>query len=188
VIYAIVACEAGFWLVLLAGLALRYLGGRHWAGGVVLACVPLVDLALLVFTVLHLRSGAEIEPLDGLAAVYLGVSVGFGKPMLTWADARFGHRFAGGPAPVQPPKAGPAHARRERRLWYRHLLAFAVGSVLLLAGARLVGGQPGPLLTWFTGGQTAQLLSWIPRWGVVLVIDFLWSFSYTFWPRRPRTS
>jgi hypothetical protein len=89
---------------------------------------------------------------------------------------------------VKPPKAGSAHARRERRLWYRHLLAFAVGSALLLAGARFVGGQPGPLLTWFTGGQTGQLLSWIPRWGVVLVIDFLWSFSYTFWPRRPRTS
>src|SRR5262249_42206580 len=87
------------------------------------------------------RSGAAIEPLDGLAAVYLGVSAGFGKPMLTWADARFGHRFAGGPAPGKPPKAGPAHARRERRLWYRHLLAFAVGSALLLAGARLVGAS-----------------------------------------------
>ena len=187
-IYAIVVCEVGFWVVLLAGLALRYLGGRRRAGGVVLACVPLVDVALLVFTVLHLRSGAEIEPTDGLAAVYLGVSVGFGKSMLAWADARFAHRFAGGSAPVKPPKAGPAHARRERRMWYRHVLAFAVGTVLLLAGTKLVGGQPGSLLTWFTAGQTAPLLSWIPRWAVVLAIDFLWSFSYTFWPRRPGIS
>lgn len=186
-IYAIVACEAGFWLVLLAGLGLRYLGGWHRAG-VVLACVPLVDLALLVCTVLHLRSGAEIGPLDGLAAVYLGVSAGFGKPMLTWADTKFAHRFAGGPPPVKPPKAGPAHARRERRMWYRHLFAFVVGAVLLLAGAAFVGGQPGPLRTWFSDGQTGVLLSWIPRWGVVLAIDFLWSFSYTFWPRRPGIS
>lgn len=175
-IYAIVACEAGFWLVLLAGLGLRYLGGRRRAGGVVLACVPLIDLALLMFTVLHLRSGAAIGPLDGLAAVYLGISAGFGKPMLTWADTKFAHRFAGGPPPVKPPKAGPAHARRERRMWYRHVLAFAVGAVLLIAGAAFVGDRSGPLLTW------------IPRWGVVLVIDFLWSFSYTFWPQRPGTS
>jgi hypothetical protein len=176
VIYAIVACEAGFWLVLLAGLGLRYLWGLRRVGGVVLACVPLVDLALLAFTVLHLRSGAEIGPLDGLAAVYLGVSAGFGKPMLAWADKRFAHRFADGPPPVQPPKAGPAHVRRERRMWYRHLLAFAVGAVLLLAGAAFAGGSSGALLTW------------IPRWGVVLALDFLWSFSYTCWPRRPGTS
>jgi hypothetical protein len=176
VIYAIVACEIGFWLVLLAGLALRYRWGLRRSGGVVLACVPLVDLALLVFTVLHLRSGAEIGPMDGLAAVYLGVSAGFGKPMLAWADARFAHRFAGGPPPVKPPKAGPAHARRERRMWYRHLFAFAVGAVLLRAGAGFAGDGSGPLLTW------------IPRWGVVVAIDFLWSFSYTFWPRRPGTS
>jgi hypothetical protein len=168
-IYAIVACEAGFWLVLLAGLALRYLWGLRRAGGVVLACVPLVDLALLAFTVLHLRSGAETGPMDGLAAVYLGVSAGFGKPILAWADARFAHRFAGGPPPVKPPKAG-------RRMWYRHLFAFAVGVVLLLAGAAFAGDGSGPLLTW------------IPRWGVVVAIDFLWSFSYTFWPRRPGTS
>ena len=63
-----------------------------------------------------------------------------------------------------------------------------VGAVLLLAGAAFVGGQPGPLRTWFSDGQTGVLLSWIPRWGVVLAIDFLWSFSYTFWPRRPGTS
>jgi hypothetical protein len=171
-IYAIVACEVGFWVVLLAGLALRYLWGRRRAGAVVLACVPVVDLALLVGAVLHLRSGAAVGAADGLAAVYLGVSAGFGKPMLAWADARFAHRFAGGPPPVKPPKGGPAHARHERRMWYRHVLAFAVGAGLLLAGAAWVGDGSGPLLTW------------IPRWAVVLGVDFLWSFSYTFWPRR----
>jgi hypothetical protein len=61
-------------------------------------------------------------------------------------------------------------------MWCRHLLAFAIGTVLLVAGAALVGDPSGPLL------------AWIPRWAVVLSIDFLWSFSYTFWPRRPKTS
>jgi hypothetical protein len=172
-IAAIVACEVGFWVVLLAGLSVRYLLGWRRSGAVLLAATPLVDLALLIFTVIHLRSGAAAQAADGLAAVYLGVSIAFGRRMLRWADARFVHRFAGGPPPPRPPRGGPEHARRERSGWYLHLLAFAIGSALLLGGAALVEAD-----------QSGALLSWIPRWGLVLAIDFVWSFSYTIWPRR----
>jgi hypothetical protein len=171
---AILACEIGFWVVLLAGLSVRYLLGLRRTGAALLAATPLVDLALLIFTVIHLRSGAEAEAAHGLAAVYLGVSIAFGHRMLRWADARFAYRFAGGPPPPRPPKAGPEHARQQRGLWFLHLLAFAIGSALLAGGALLAGDAT---------GQNA-LLSWIPRWGVVLAIDFVWSLSYTLWPRR----
>src|SRR5262249_42206583 len=116
-----------------------------------------------------------------------GVPRGLGR--LRQADADVGRR------PVWAPVRGRAGAGQaaEGRAGARAARAAPV----VPAPARLRGrqraaprrsqarrGQPGPLLTWFTGGQTAQSLSWIPRWGVVLVIDFLWSFSYTFWPRR----
>ena len=171
----IAGCEVGFWVFVLAGLALRYLIGLRRAGAVVLACAPLTDLVLLVATVIHLRSGAQPRTSDGLAAVYLGASIAFGQRTLRWADQRFAHRFAGAPA-SKPPKSGAAHARHERTLWYRHLLAFAIGSVLLLLGAALAGGA----------SRAAPLLGWIPRWAVVLTVDFLWSFSYTLWPRKPK--
>lgn len=171
---AILACEVGFWVVLLSGLSVRYLIGLRRTGAVLLAATPLVDVALLVFTVIHLRSGAEAQAADGLAAVYLGVSIAFGHRVLRWADARFAHRFAGGARPSRPPTGGPEHARRQRGLWYLHLLAFAIGCALLLGGAALVGDAD----------RAAPLLSWIPRWGVVLAVDFVWSFSYTLWPRR----
>jgi hypothetical protein len=174
VLAAIVVCEISFWLVLLAGLTLRYLLGHRTTGAVVLAAVPLVDVALLAFTVVHLRSGAAAGLADGLAAVYIGVSVGFGRSMIRWADARFAHRFAGGPPPPRPPRTGPAHARWERRQWYRHVLAFAVGAALLVGGAVLVGDA----------GRAGALLAWLPRWALVLIIDGLWSLSYTIWPRR----
>jgi hypothetical protein len=176
VLYVIVACEIGFWVVLLAGLAVRYRLGLRRAGAVVLACVPLVDLVLLVATVIHLRTGATAQFADGLAAVYLGVSVAYGHQMMSWADARFAHRFAGVSPPVRPPRTGPAHARRERRGWYRHVLAFTIGCALILGGVALVGDA----------SQAHGLLSWIPRWALVLVIDFVWSFSYTFRPRPAR--
>jgi hypothetical protein len=174
VLYVIVACEVGFWVLLLAGLAVRYLLRMRRAGAVVLTCVPLVDLALLIATVAHLRSGAPAQLADGLAAVYLGVSVAYGQQILRWTDARFAYRFAGGPPPVRPPKTGPEHARRERHGWYRHLLAFGIGCVLILGGVALVGDA----------SRAQALLGWIPRWAFVLVIDFMWSFSYTVWPRR----
>lgn len=168
----IALCEVGFWVVLAAGLVLRYVVRLRRAGGVVLACVPLVDVALLAATAVQLRSGAAPTATDGLAAVYLGASIAFGPTMLRWADARFAHRFAGGPPPPMRAKSGPEHARRERRTWYRHLVAYAIGCVLLLAAAALAEGDTGPLL------------GWIPRWGVIVAIDFLWSFSYTLHPRR----
>ena len=172
----IAACEVGFWVFLLAGLVLRYLVGWRRTSAVVLACAPATDLILFVATAVHLHSNAAPRTSDGLAAVYLGVSIAFGQRTLRWADSRFAHRFAGGAEVARPPKSGAAHARHERGMWYRHLLAFSIGSALLLLGAMLAGGAV----------RAAPLLSWIPRWAVVLSIDFFWSFSYTLWPRKPK--
>lgn len=172
----IAACEVGFWAFLLAGLALRYLAGLRRTSAVALGCAPATDLVLLVATAIHLHGNATPRTSDGLAAVYLGVSIAFGQRTLRWADRRFARRFAGGPDVAGPPKTGAAHARHERGMWYRHLLAFLIGSALLLLGAALAGG-------W---ARAAPLLGWIPRWAVVLSIDFFWSFSYTPWPRKPK--
>ncbi len=171
----IIACEIGFWVVLLAGLGARYLLRQRRLGAVLLCCVPLVDLVLLVATVLHLRGGATADWEHSLAAVYLGVSVAYGHQMVRWADERFAHRFADGPPPTRPPRFGPAHARYQRRQWLRHLLAWAIGCALLLAAMAYVGDRD----------RTTALEGWIQRWTFVLAIDFLWSFSYTIRPRRP---
>ena len=174
-IYAvIVACEVGFWVVLLAGLAVRY--GLRWPrlGGALLVCVPLVDLVLLVATVLDLRHGGVASTAHGLAAIYLGVSVAWGHSMVRWADVRFAHRFAGGPPPSRPPAGGIEHARHQRGQWVRHLLAWAVGCALLLGGVALVGDP----------NRSGALLGIVQGWTLVLVVDFLWSMSYTLWPRK----
>ena len=172
----IVACEVGFWVVLLAGLAARYMLLRPRLGAVLLVCVPLVDLVLLVASVVDLRGGGEAGTAHGLAAVYLGVSVAWGHSMVRWADARFAHRFAGGPPPERPPGAGREHARHQRGQWARHLLAWVVGCALLLGGVALVGDS----------GQTEALWGIAQGWTLVLALDFAWSFSYTLWPRKPR--
>ncbi len=174
----IVACEVGFWVFVVSGLAVRYLAGRRWLGAALLAMTPVVDLALIVATVVDLRAGAPVGFFHGLAAVYVGVSVAFGHRMIRWADERFAYRFAGGPLPQGPPKYGREHARYERGGWYRHLLAWCIGSALL-AG-----------MAWFVGDPdaTGALLGEAALWAFIVAIDFFWSFSYTLWPRKAKVS
>ncbi|GGQ59165.1 hypothetical protein [Couchioplanes azureus] len=173
-IVAIIACEVGFWVLLAAGLATRYLLRRRRLSTALLWSVPLVDVALLAVAVADLRGGGEAHLAHGLAAVYLGVSVVFGHRMIRWADQRFRHRFAGGPAPARAPRTGAARAARERRDWLQHLLAYAATAVVLGVFTLLVGDVE----------RTLPLWSVMKPWGVAVIVDFVVSFSYTLFPRR----
>lgn len=172
----IVACEIGFWVVLLAGLVARYPLRLPRLGAALLACVPLVDVVLLTATVGELRGGAVAEFQHGLAAAYIGFSVAFGHGMIRWADARFAQRFAGGRRPLQLPKHGGARARHEWREFGKALVAWAISCALLLGGIALVGDA----------GRTTELRAWIGRLTLVLAIWLIWPVSYTLWPGGPK--
>jgi hypothetical protein len=178
ILAVIVAVEIGFWVLLAAGLTARYVLRLPRVGAALLIAVPFVDLVLLGATVIDLRGGATASAAHGLAAVYIGVSVAFGHRMIRWADVRFAHRFAGGPAPQRPPRTGLAHARHEREAWYRHLLAWSVGAALIGLAVALVGDL----------GRTEAMWQLLGVWTVVLAIDFVVSFSYTLWPRGGRAT
>lgn len=170
----IVICEVLFWAVLVSGLASRYLLRRQRLGGVLLACAPLVDVVLLVATALDLRGGGTATVAHSLAAVYIGVSVGFGHRMVQWADVRFAHRYAGGPAPEPKPRHGAAHAAYERAGWFRHLLTWAVGVGLMGLAVLVVGDAD----------RTTALVDTMRLWSAILVVDGVISLSYTVSPRR----
>ncbi|MFG2973445.1 MFS transporter [Streptomyces sp. NPDC048331] len=85
---------------------------------------------------------------------------------------------------------GPkAHARKERRDWYIHTAAFALGQLVLWA-------LDSSWLVWqITDGAVPDEqrgpLVWFGRiWLTVWVIDTIWSWSYTLWPRekKPKSS
>ncbi|WP_109781362.1 MFS transporter [Streptomyces sp. CG 926] len=105
-----------------------------------------------------------------------------------------GERDMGEREPARPPAAegvlGPkAHARKERRDWCVHTAAFALGQLVLwvldsswlvwqITDAAVPDDRRGPLV-------------WVGRiWLTVWVIDTLWSWSYTLWPRekKPKSS
>ncbi|MCX5177337.1 MFS transporter [Streptomyces virginiae] len=85
---------------------------------------------------------------------------------------------------------GPkAHARKERRDWYIHTVVFALGQLVLWA-------LDSSWLVWqLTDGAVPDEqrgpLVWAGRiWLTIWVIDTIWSWSYTLWPRekKPKSS
>ncbi|MEH3156324.1 MAG: hypothetical protein PGN29_13625 [Gordonia paraffinivorans] len=167
VLVAIVACEVGFWLVLAAGLVLRYGVRRRAASTWVLRCVPAVDVALLVAVAADIAGGAQVGQVHRLAGIYLGVTVAFGHSIVAWADVRVAHRFAGGPPPPPAP-AGRAAVTTEVRSFLRWLFAAAVA----LAATGLLA------LTVADDVQAAALWGIVGPLGIVTVI---WAVTGPVW-------
>ncbi|RKN74927.1 hypothetical protein [Paenibacillus ginsengarvi] len=172
----IIGCEIGFWALVLAGLICRYVLRLKPLGAALLLCAPVVDLILIVATVIDLRNGATATAIHGLSAIYIGVSIAYGHRMIQWADVRFAYRYAGGSPPVPKPKHGIEHARYERRMWFLHLLAWAIGCLVLLAMILFVNDTD----------RTNALYGTLRLWSLIVGIDFLYSFSFSLWPRKSK--
>jgi hypothetical protein len=172
ILTVIIACEIGFWAAIVSGLAVRYVLRRPRLGAALLVCAPLLDLVLLGATAVHLRSGAEASWEHSLAALYVGFSVAYGHRLIRWADVRFAHRFAGGPAPVKP--YGAAYARLCWGGVARTLLASAIAAAVI-GLLILVVGDP---------ERTAPLTDTFALLALISSIDLLWAIGYTVWPRR----
>ncbi|MEU2063854.1 hypothetical protein [Streptomyces sp. NPDC013455] len=170
----IIACEVAFWVLLAAGLAFRYAFRMPRTGLALLLCEPLLELVLFAVTAVDLDQGAEPDWRHGLAAVYIGFTVGLGHSTIRWVDARVAHRFAGGPPPARPPKYGRARAVHEWKVAGRWILSAAVALVLLQGAVWYVGDH----------GGTGSLRAWQTRMLWVVGINLVIAASYTLFPKR----
>ncbi|MEU9369339.1 hypothetical protein AB0D71_32630 [Streptomyces avermitilis] len=176
IVTLVVACEVAFWVLLAAGLTFRYAFRMPRTGLALLLCEPLLEVVLFAVTAIDLRNGAEPDWKHGLAAVYIGFTVGLGHSTVKWADARVAHRFAGGPPPVRPPKYGVARAAHEWRVAGRWILAAVVATALLQAAIWYVG----------SGGETGSLRMWQTRMVWLIGINVIIALSYTLFPKQER--
>jgi hypothetical protein len=174
IITLIVICEVGFWVLLAAGLGARYLLKKPRLGLALLLCEPLLEVVLLVATAVDLRNGADPSWKHGLAALYIGYTVGHGHRTVKWLDARAAHRFAGAPAPVGPPRHGAARAAHEARIWLGTVIGAAVASGLLWLAILYVGDA----------SRSGSLQAWMLQAWKIAGIHGLIALSYAVWPRR----
>ncbi|MER6999551.1 hypothetical protein [Streptomyces sp. NPDC000410] len=174
IVMLIAICEIGFWVLLAAGLAARYLLRMPRTGAALLLCEPLLEVVLLVVTALDLKNGADPSWKHGLAALYIGYTVGHGHRTITWLDGHAAHRFGGGPPPVKPPRYGMARARHEGKVWLGTVVAAAVATGLLL------------IAMWYVGdaSRTTSLTGWMGFAWRAVFFHGLFALSYAIWPRK----
>lgn len=162
---AIIACEIGFWVFIALGLLARYPLNMPRLGLAFFIATPIVDLALLGFTVAHLHSGAEPHVTHGLAAIYIGFSIVFGHGLINSADRAYRRR-------IRKEKVAPAvqepGMRKELRSFGKAILASAI-AIGVLEIAILAAGTP---------EATEVLRSWHGRLATVLVI---WGLTGPVW-------
>lgn len=171
VLAAIIACEVAFWVAIAAGLATRYLLREPRPGAAFLLLAPVIDVALLALVTVDLSRGATASWHHGLAAIYLGVSVAYGRRMVAWADLRFAHLFAGGPAPEK--LSGLRYTLKCWRDAGLTLLAVAIAAAILGGMIWLVDD---PARTTDLGGMFRIL-------GIILAIDVVWAVGHSVWPK-----
>ncbi|MET9606190.1 hypothetical protein ABZZ17_14125 [Streptomyces sp. NPDC006512] len=173
IVALIIACEVGFWVLLAAGLGLRYLAKMPRLGAAVLLCEPLLELVLLVVTTLDLKNGAAPDWKHGVAALYIGYTVAYGHYTVKWLDGHAAYRLAGGPKPAGAGH-GMARARHEWKLWVRTVLAAAVALCLLQAAVWYVGDA----------GDTSSLTGYQGAALRIVFIHGLVAACYTIWPKK----
>ncbi|MFD9907158.1 hypothetical protein [Streptomyces sp. NPDC059063] len=173
IVTLIIICEVGFWVLLAAGLATRYLLKMPRLGVALLLCEPLLEVVLLVVTALDLKNGADPSWKHGLAALYIGYTVGHGHRTVKWLDGLAAHRFHGTPVP-RPPRYGRPRALHEAKVWLGSLVAAAVATGLLL------------LAMWYVDdpSRTGSLESWMYTSWRVAGIHGLIALSYALFPKR----
>ncbi|UVI28388.1 hypothetical protein [Paenibacillus spongiae] len=175
VAWMIVACEIAFWCVILLGLVVRYVFKKDKLGYFLLCLVPVIDLALLIFAGYDLLSGAVSTKAHGIAAVYIGVSLAFGKSMIQWADERFQYYIMKqGPAPVK--RYGLDYAKHYLKGWLKHVLAYLIGAGLLAALIYFIQDP----------ARTESLSAILKLWSVVLGIDLIITVTYFLFPKTEK--
>jgi len=174
--WAIVGSEIAFWIVILMGLIARYIFKQEKLGFLLLALTPVIDCILLVATSIDLHRGATATTAHSLAAVYIAVSLVFGKSMIQWADERFRYFVTKqGSKPVK--RYGIEFAKHYFKGWIKHVFAFLIGAGLLFG-----------LITFIDDPSRTEALSDVLKiWTVVVGIDFIIASTYFIWPKKAKS-
>lgn len=175
ILYMIIGCEIAFWVFILLGLVSRYILKRDRLGILILSCTPVIDLILLIVTGIDLYNGAIATTAHAIAAVYIGVSIAFGKSMIAWVDTYFQYYITKqGVAPVR--LTGIQYAKHYLKGFVRHIVAYAIGCGLLLIVLYIIDDI----------SRTEALSNIMKIWTIVLGVDLIITGSYFMWPRKEK--
>jgi hypothetical protein len=174
-LWLIVGCEIGFWILLFSGLLIRYVFKSPGLSKAILFCVPLLDLILLCATTLDLHNGATAEFAHGLAAVYLGFTVVYGSGLMKWADQYVANKFSSVGKLEESSAYGWNYTVYEWKQWLKGICAAAIAAALLFLAIVYVNDQE----------RTKSLYEWFNYIFIVMVMWLVcWPLWYTLFPKK----
>ena len=169
----IIAAEIAFWIVILFGLVARYILKKPKLSFFLFSLTLVIDSLLILLTAIDLKAGTPASISHGIAAIYIGVSIAYGKTMISWADEQFQLWFLKtGDKKVR--LTGSAKGKHEIKMLIRHVVAFLIGTGLLSIMALYIGSK----------SDTSSLFQVMKVWGIVLTIDAIISISYVIFPSQ----
>lgn len=168
----IIIAEIAFWIAIIAGLISRYVFKLEKLSFLFFLLTPLIDLSLIVLTTMDLQNGATATTAHGIATIYIGVSLAYGKSMIAWADEKFQVWFLKKPSSKRT-LYGKEKGIYEIKMWARHVMAYLIGSALLW------------LMIYYVGQQSTEALFNVWRiWSIALLVDGAISISYILFPKK----
>jgi hypothetical protein len=177
IVWSIIACEIAFWVVIGLGLIARYMLRKNKLSLVLLSLTPVIDLYLLIASGIDMYHGATATLAHAVAAIYIGVSIAFGKSMILWADERFRYYVVKqGEKPIK--RYEMEYAIHYMKGVLRHVIAYAIGGGLLYFTHWLVGDAP----------RTEVLIQTAKTWLLVIGIDCVIGISNFIWPKKLKAS
>ncbi len=202
--FLLVGAEVVFWVLAGSFLVLRYWLGLRGAGAAVLGLMLLNELLVVVLGLLDYQRTGEFAGYQIVVLAFIVYALTFGKEDFRRLDGRIERmvlawKGQAPPAlalrPARPALSGAKHSSKERRGWYVHLAIFVVGQTVFLAmggswPAMILTGELPPSALWtgqWSGAETSTLTFASRVWCAVIVVDFVWSFSFTLIPRRTQT-
>ncbi|MGE7093070.1 hypothetical protein ACQKII_16765 [Lysinibacillus sp. NPDC048646] len=169
----IITAEIAFWIVIIVGLICRYVFKMPKLSIFFFALTPVIDLLLVLLTAMDLKAGTPASTAHGIAAIYIGVSIAYGKTMISWADVKF-QQWILKASIEKETLTGMAKGKHEMNMLGRHIVAYIIGAGLLYAMTLFIGSNT----------DTSPLFQVMKVWGIVLTIDAIISISYVIFPSK----
>lgn len=196
----LIVSEVIFWVFVVLALLFRYWFRMKKASLVAFIILILEELAVLFFGVLDYIQVGTFSSFQVIIIIFIIYGLIFGKSdfkkLDKWIKKKVAH-IKGETLPVEVEDTrgalhGKEHAKQERRNFYGHFLTFIMAHIIF---AILFGFVPEsffnmPLPQEIEGiiktSNHNPISSISNIWTKILIIDFIWSFSYTVFPKKEK--
>ncbi|TKC14916.1 hypothetical protein [Robertmurraya kyonggiensis] len=196
----LIVSEVIFWVFVVLALLFRYWFRMKKASFLAFIILILEELAVFFFGVLDYIYVGTFSSFQVIIVIFILYGIIFGKSdfkkLDRWIKKKVAH-IKGETLPIDEEDIrgdayGKEHAKQERRNFYGHFLTFIMLHIIF---AILFGYVPEsffniPLPQGIEGiSKTSNhnpIASISNIWTKILIVDFIWSFSYTIFPKKEK--